>query len=93
MRINVLGFLSTDMKFQSFMFKCSVNTDVVVACFDCFSEFITEQTVVILDNAPAHTSAQFNDNLEKWEEKGLSIKYLPAYSPELNKIEILWKFI
>ncbi len=78
------------MEFQSFMFNCSVNTDVTEACFNYFSEIITEKTVVIVDNAPVHTSCQFKDNLEKWEEKGLSLKYLPAYSPELNKIEILW---
>ncbi len=92
-RINVLGFLNTDMEFQSFMFNCSVNTDVVEACFDSFSETITGKTIVIVDNAPTHTSIQFTENLQKWEKKGLSVKYLPAYSPELNKIEILWKFI
>ncbi len=92
-RINVLGFLSADMTFQSFMFNCSVNTDVVEACFDSFSETITVKTIVIVDNAPTHTSIQFTKNLQKWEEKGLSVKYLPAYSPELNKIEILWRFI
>ena len=92
-RINVLGFLSTDMNFQSYIFKCSVNTDVVEACFDHFSDIITRKTVVIVDNAPTHTSIQFTDNLKKWEEKGLSVKYLPPYSPELNKIEILWRFI
>ncbi|MCP4977443.1 MAG: IS630 family transposase [Maribacter sp.] len=92
-RINVLGFLSIDMNFQSYIFKCSVNTDVVEACFDHFSEIITRKTVVIVDNAPTHTSIQFTDNLKKWEEKGLSVKYQPPYSPELNKIETLWKFI
>ncbi len=92
-RINVLGFLSTDMEFQSFMFQCSVNTDVVEACFNYFSEIITGKTVVIVDNAPTHTSNQFTKNLDKWEEKGLYVKYQPAYSPELNKIEILWRFI
>lgn len=92
-RINVLGFLSTDMDFQSYIFKCSVNTDVVEACFDHFAETITRKTVVIVDNAPTHTSIQFTGNLEKWEEKGLFVKYLPPYSPELNKIEILWRFI
>ena len=92
-RINVSGFLSAEMEFQSFMFNCSVNTDVTETCFNYFSEIITEKTVVIVDNAPVHTSCQFKDNLEKWEKKGLSLKYLPAYSPELNKIEILWRFI
>jgi hypothetical protein len=31
--------------------------------------------------------------IPKWEKKGLIIKFLPAYSPELNIIEILWRFI
>jgi transposase len=33
------------------------------------------------------------ENIEKWEEQGVFIKFLPAYSPELNIIEILWRFI
>jgi len=81
------------MKFQSYIFKCTVNTDVVEACFDHFSEIITRKTIIIVDNAPTHTSIQFSDNLKKWGEKGLSVIYLPPYSPELNKIEILWRFI
>jgi len=31
-----------------------------------------------------HTSEAFQDDLPKWEKKGLSISYLPEYSPELN---------
>ncbi len=87
------GFLSIDMKFQSYIFKCTVNTDVVEAGFDHFSEIITRKTIIIVDNAPTHTSIQFSDNLKKWEAKGLSVIYQPPYSPELNKIEILWRFI
>ena len=92
-RLNVLGFLSTDNRFQSFMFECSADSDVVVACFNYFSEIITKKTVVIIDNAPTHTSQEFEDHIEEWEEKGLFIKKLPTYSPELNLIEILWRFI
>lgn len=32
-------------------------------------------------------------SFDEWEAKGLFIKWLPAYSPKLNIIEILWKFI
>jgi transposase len=28
-----------------------------------------------------------------WEEKGLSVFYLPPYSPQLNPIEMVWKFM
>lgn len=92
-RLNVLGFLSPDNQFHSFTFKCSIDSEIVVKCFDAFSETITKKTVVIIDNAPTHTSQQFNNHIKKWEKKGLYIKYLPPYSPELNLIEILWRFI
>lgn len=92
-RINVLGFLNTDNQFESFMFEGSINSDVVIACFDSFSNTITKKTVVIIDNASTHTSKAFNKNIKKWEEKGFFIKRLPPYSPELNLIEILWRFI
>ena len=31
--------------------------------------------------------------MPKWVKRGLIIKYLPPYSPELNLIEILWRFM
>ena len=30
---------------------------------------------------------------EEWREQGLTLFFLPTYSPELNIIEILWRFI
>lgn len=92
-RLNVLGFFNTDNQLESFCFEGSINTSVVVACFNEFSETITQKTVVIIDNAPTHTSQEFLENIPEWEKKGLFIKNIPEYSPELNLIEILWRFI
>jgi len=33
------------------------------------------------------------DKLEEWSERGITIFELPPYSPQLNLIEILWRFI
>ncbi|MGI8504809.1 MAG: transposase, partial [Hassallia sp.] len=33
------------------------------------------------------------DKIEEWKERGITIFALPSYSPELNLIEILWRFI
>jgi len=33
------------------------------------------------------------EKLAQWEEKGLFLFFLPTYSPHLNPIEILWRFI
>ena len=93
-RLSIVGFFNTETNaLYSFIFEDSVNGDVVAACFDAFSERITKKTVVIMDNASYHTCDKFTENIEKWEKKGLFIMYIPAYCPELNLIEILWRFI
>ena len=48
---------------------------------------------MILDNASYHKSKKFKANLSKWSNRGLTLMYLPPYSPQLNIIEILWKFM
>lgn len=92
-QINVLGFMNRNNDFHPYMFEQSVHTGVVICCVDLFCETIEKKTVVLMDNASIHRSDEFEDRIPDWEEKGLSIKYLPAYSPELNLIEILWRRI
>jgi transposase len=46
-----------------------------------------------MDQATIHTSDKIMEKIEEWKEKNLEIFWLPAYSPKLNLIEILWKFI
>lgn len=92
-RINVLGFMNRTNDLHPFLFEQSVDTSVVVACFEAFSTTLKKKTVVVMDNASVHTSEDFTACLPKWRKKGLYIKYLPPYSPELNLIEILWRHI
>ncbi len=49
--------------------------------------------MVILDNASYHKSKKFKAEISKWSNRGLTLLYLPPYSPQLNIIEILWKFM
>jgi len=90
-RLNVLGFMRRNCEFESFVVEGSVTSDLVVACFDAFAKTLNKKTVVVIDNAPVHTSNIFLGNVDKWAEMGLIIKNIPPYSPELNKIEILWR--
>ncbi|MBO0861095.1 MAG: transposase, partial [Chloracidobacterium sp.] len=46
-----------------------------------------------IDGASTHKSEEFQARLEEWEARGLYIYLLPAYRPELNLIEILWRMI
>jgi len=92
-RLNVLGFINHQCKFDSFVVEGSVNTDVVIACIDNFASKITKETYLVIDNASMHTSKKFKDKISEWKKKKLFIKYLSPYSPELNIIEIVWRKI
>ncbi len=92
-RLNVLGFVNRDGQFDSIVVEGSVNSAVVVACIDRFVETLHKPTVLIIDNAPTHTSQEFNENIERWEQRGLTIQPIAPYSPELNIIEIVWRKI
>jgi len=47
--------------------------------------------VVVLDNAPFHTSRVVREREEQWEARGLTLYRLPAYCPYLNPIEGVWR--
>ena len=92
-RLNVLGFLNKSNDLESYTFACSINSEVVVACIDKFSEKLKNDTVLVMDNASVHQNQILWYKQIEWSKKGLTIFFLPTYSPHLNKIEILWRFI
>lgn len=49
--------------------------------------------VIVLDNYSVHRSAVVKDLLPALQAAGVTIFYLPPYSPELNVIEHLWRHI
>ena len=92
-RLNILGFLSKKNELQAYSCLGSVDSEVVVRCINDFCKDIDKRTVIVMDNSPIHTSEAFQKNIPLWKEQALDIFYLPKYSPELNCIEILWRFI
>lgn len=48
---------------------------------------------MVVDNAPIHTSEDFEDELDHWQKEDLYVQFLPPYCPELSLIEILWRKI
>lgn len=56
------------------------------------SEYPTGKTVIILDNARIHHAKLLNPFLEEHKNR-LELMFLPPYSPNLNLIEGLWKWL
>ena len=91
-RVNVLGALSHDHKLHWRTQRRPTVRDDVIAFFDeLAAQKHTVPRIVVLDNASFHKGPQIEKCRRKWMTQGLFLYYLPAYSPELNRIEILWK--
>ena len=99
-RVNILGFMNRSNDLFYYPVIGSVTGDTVIEVFDDFAEKMQDPkyssneryTLVIVDSASMHTCQKFQDQLDDWMiEKRLIVCYLPAYSPELNLIEILWR--
>jgi hypothetical protein len=93
-QLNVLGFLDyRGERFDPYVVQGTVDASTAILCFNSFTEKLTKPTTVVLDNSPLHTSGAFQAMIPKWEKQNLYLWFLPAYCPELNLIEILWKKI
>jgi transposase len=92
-RLNVLGFMSKQNDLTPLIVKGKVDAAIVATCFNELSQNLKKKTFVIMDNSPVHKSKEFIGNLRRWATRGLFVRFLPTYSPELNLIEILWRKI
>jgi transposase len=92
-RLNGLGFMNKRNELEAYTFEGTVESAVVIRCMDEFCATLQHPTVVVMDNASMHTSEAFQEQIPRWEKQGLEIFYLPASSPELKLIEILWRFM
>jgi transposase len=92
-RMNVFGIYSTANEFYPFTTEGKIDSDFVINAFDIFAKDLSTPTVVIIDNAPIHTSNKFLAKVEEWIDSNLYVFFLPKYSPHLNLIELLWRKI
>jgi transposase len=92
-RPNVLGFFNLHNQCHAFALPGPIASHPVIHCFDLFRQQQQKPALVVVDNAPIHTSEDFEEELERWQKDDLHVKFLPPYCPELNLSEILWRKI
>ncbi|MFM4849399.1 transposase [Aeromonas rivipollensis] len=89
--LGVLDYGANTLMYQ--VHSTSVKRDTVVQFVDQIAQAGEpgKPTIVVLDNAKIHHGIN-EKTLHRWlVEHSLFLLYLPAYSPELNLIEIIWK--
>jgi len=89
---NLFGLLSRKGKLKTYVTKEYIDSDFVIECIDEIAKEPSDvPKVLIMDNAPWHTSKKVKSKQSEWAEKNLYLFFLPKYSPHLNLIETLWR--
>lgn len=89
--INLFGLLTRANRLIFEMTTERITGEFVVRQIEKLLDAIEKPTVIVLDNAPANRNRKMRERIPFWEMRGLSIFYLPVYSPHLNIAEILWR--
>jgi len=90
---NTFGLLSRNGKLKVYTTQGTIDSDFVIECINEVVQDLNKPTVLVMDNAPWHTSKKMRQMQKQWEQKDLYIFFLPTYSPHLNLIETLWRKI
>jgi len=90
-RLNLIGALFSSGKLMLAKLWRSVTGLFFFAFLMAMIKTIRKPLVVILDNASIHTSKKLKPYWDLLKEQGMQFYFLPPYSPELNRIEILWR--
>ena len=91
-RLSVFGVLNHNCEGRFWTSQTTIKSEFIVECIENWiADKSDKPRVLVLDNARIHRSRLVQSKLEEWEAKEFYIFHLPAYSPHLNIIEILWR--
>jgi len=92
-RLNVLAaMLSTGELFSAKIWQ-STTAEIFAGFIGLLKEHVGKKLTVIIDNASVHKAKAIKPIMALLEKQGVTLYFLPPYSPELNRIEKLWHLI
>lgn len=90
-RVNMIAALCTGQLMAPFTVEGSCNRSVFEIWLEtCLIPLLKPGQVVVMDNATFHKGGKIEQLIE---EAGCQLLYLPAYSPDFNKIERCWSWL
>jgi transposase len=90
-KITIWGLISRRNHLHWRTTEKNINANFIFTQLEEISFSIRKPTVIIVDNASIHRAHLIQQQLPFWEQRGLYVFYLPAYSPHLNIAETLWR--
>ena len=96
-RINIMGVWEAEQRFEYALKVGTYKTKSYLRFMDWQAEHAMKRlfetgklTVIIQDNASIHRAELVRQRHQLWSKQGLSVFFLPPYSPEMNRIEDTW---
>jgi len=89
-RLTVLGALLSSGELFAVKLWETTTALLFAGFLGLLAQHVGKPITVILDNASIHKAKAIQPQLEVLKQKGLTLYFLPSYSPELNRIEKLW---
>jgi hypothetical protein len=89
-RLNVMAALFSDGSVIHSRYWCSSTSEIFLGFVGELAKTVTKPLVIVIDNASIHRARAIQPALKLLEKKGITFKFLPPYSTELNRIEKLW---
>ena len=92
-RINIIGAIDVlEKKFSGLVTETNCDREAIKTEIDIIRERYSDnkRIVIFVDNARYQKSSEVKEYATK---QNITLKFIPTYSPNLNLIERLWKFV
>lgn len=91
--VSVIGALTEQGQFLLRMQRWAYRSQAVVRFLKHLLQHISGNILVIWDGSPIHRSRIIKEFLARGGAQRLQVERLPAYAPDLNPVEYVWRYL
>ena len=92
-RLNVMAALLSSGVVEYAHYWCNSTAELFLGFVAHLAGKVSKPLVIVLDNASIHRAAAIGPALELLQRQGVRFEFLSPYSPELNRIEVMWRLM
>lgn len=88
-----MGALLSSGTVECAHYWCSSTAELFLGFVNDLAQKVSKPLVIVLDNARIHSATAIRPALQLLEKQGVKFEFLSPYSPEINRIEVMWRLI
>ena len=92
-RLNIMAALLSSGTVEYAHYWCTSTAELFLGFVNDLAQKVSKPLVIVLDNAKIHSAAAIRPALQLLEKQGVKFEFLSPYSPELNRIEVMWRLM